>query len=77
MIPIWSKLPFMSQRQRSLRDEWPILALVAAGVVLWAMWHGAHFFDAVNAVILAVFWFGAIMAVLYGVLCLFTRFRQK
>lgn len=54
---------------KGLREEWPVIAGVAAFMLAALMWTGINFFDAVNSIVLSVFWLVAIVAAITA-LCL-------
>jgi MFS family permease len=49
---------------RALKDEWWILALVFASVIGALVIGGLNFFDAVNSIVLSIFWFCVILALI-------------
>jgi hypothetical protein len=70
-------VPIMSQLREMFREEWWIFALVAIGVVVWGVWHGFNFFDAVNSVVVAAFWSAVIFGLLVFAVRAFQRWRNR
>lgn len=46
----------MSELSRIVRNEWWVFALVAIAVIALLMWNGTNFFDAVNGIVVGIFW---------------------
>lgn len=67
----------MSQLKKMLRDEWWILLLIAAGVVVAGIWNGARPLDAINGMAVGAFWFCVIAGATLGIVALFARKRAK
>ena len=68
----------MSRLFISIREEWPILALIAVGFIAWSMFSaGLGLFETVNATVLSLFWFVVVVGAVRASILPFQYYRHR
>jgi len=66
----------MNEWRRMFRGEW-VFAIVAIGLVAVLLWEGFNIFDAVNSVVVGIFWFAVIIGSFVGMVYVLRRRRNE